>query len=196
MRERSANDASAACDSALWPLLERLELGVMLLDAAGRCLHRSCLFDELSAARTATAGVRPPIRRFTEQMLARFRSRGGSVVGGPELLGETDFTGEGTAVRARALTLPGRRTGEVALLIALDRLRRHPEVDLPGSVGLTPREKRVARLLADGHTNKEIAGALGVRPNTAKNHTQSVLRKLGLRRRSQVGALLRDRSPG
>jgi steroid delta-isomerase-like uncharacterized protein len=53
--------------------------------------------------------------------------------------------------------------------------------------GLTVRESQVALLMADRHTSAEIATRIGVSRNTARRHCESVLRKLGLSRRRDVG---------
>ena len=42
--------------------------------------------------------------------------------------------------------------------------------------------------LAAGHTNKEIAHALGVRPKTVMHHFASIYRKLGVRSRAEAAA--------
>jgi DNA-binding response OmpR family regulator len=55
--------------------------------------------------------------------------------------------------------------------------------------GLTPRQLDVARLLAEGRTNQEIAEALGTSFYTARNHAEQVLRRLGVASRAAVGAL-------
>jgi predicted ATPase/DNA-binding CsgD family transcriptional regulator len=44
--------------------------------------------------------------------------------------------------------------------------------------GLTPRELDVLRLLSEGYSNREIAGALSVSPRTVGNHVTSILAKL------------------
>ena len=44
--------------------------------------------------------------------------------------------------------------------------------------GLTPREREVLQLVAEGHTNKEIGKALSVTEVTIKKHMQSILAKL------------------
>lgn len=53
---------------------------------------------------------------------------------------------------------------------------------------LSPREREVARLVAGGASNREIAAALYLSERTVENHVSSVLRKLGLRSRAAVAA--------
>ncbi len=48
---------------------------------------------------------------------------------------------------------------------------------------LTPRELAVLELVSQGHTNREIAGALYISPSTAGVHVSNILRKLGAKRR-------------
>lgn len=56
---------------------------------------------------------------------------------------------------------------------------------------LTPREREVALLLADGKTNREIGDTLYISEKTAKTHGANILRKLGVTGRSGVAVLLR-----
>jgi DNA-binding NarL/FixJ family response regulator len=58
------------------------------------------------------------------------------------------------------------------------------EARLPAS--LTGRQRQVARLLAAGASNLEIARALYVTPHTAKSHARAVLSKLGLASRREM----------
>jgi DNA-binding NarL/FixJ family response regulator len=48
---------------------------------------------------------------------------------------------------------------------------------------LTPRELEVVKLIAEGHTTKEIAALLHISDNTVERHRANVLDKLGLRDR-------------
>ncbi|WP_232295381.1 AAA family ATPase [Parafrankia sp. EUN1f] len=58
----------------------------------------------------------------------------------------------------------------------------------PGEEMLSPRERQVARLVAEGLTNRQIAARLVISERTAQNHVQHILTKLGFRARSQIAA--------
>jgi two-component system response regulator NreC len=51
---------------------------------------------------------------------------------------------------------------------------------------LTPREREVLRLLAEGLSLKEVAARLGITPKTADVHKTSLMRKLDLHDRTQL----------
>lgn len=55
-----------------------------------------------------------------------------------------------------------------------------------GNICLAARELAILKGLAQGHTNKRIANALGITEATVKVNLKSVLRKLGLSNRTQV----------
>jgi DNA-binding NarL/FixJ family response regulator len=44
---------------------------------------------------------------------------------------------------------------------------------------LTPRERQIVQLLAEGRTNKEVAAALGISIKTVEAHRANIMRKLG-----------------
>jgi DNA-binding CsgD family transcriptional regulator len=64
----------------------------------------------------------------------------------------------------------------------------------PGSGRLTATEQRVAELVAQGHTNAEVAGRLFLSVKTVAAHLTSVYAKLGVRSRSELSRYLRDTS--
>src|SRR5205814_8672253 len=77
------------------------------------------------------------------------------------------------------------------LVTAGARPRRDPT---ESRSNLTASELRVARLAAEGMTNREIAQALFVTENTIETHLRSVFRKLEIRSRSQLARAFRSRS--
>ncbi len=74
----------------------------------------------------------------------------------------------------------------------LDRINRqlHAAPEAIGSTnlpdGLTPREVEVLRLIAQGHSNTEIADALFVSGATVKTHVNHLFAKTGVRDRAQA----------
>lgn len=59
-----------------------------------------------------------------------------------------------------------------------------------GTASLTPQEQRIAREVARGASNREIATILFVSPKTVESHLTHIHRKLGVRSRAQLVALL------
>jgi len=63
-----------------------------------------------------------------------------------------------------------------------------PGAAAPGPLG--PREADVARLVADGLTNKQIGARLFISERTVDSHVRSILNKLGFSSRAQIAAWL------
>ncbi len=61
---------------------------------------------------------------------------------------------------------------------------------ISGTAALTPREREVALLIADGLTNTDLARRLYISPKTAAVHVSSILRKLGVASRTEVGSVI------
>lgn len=60
--------------------------------------------------------------------------------------------------------------------------------DVLESVKMTPRERQVINLIAEGMSNKEIASTLHVAIHTVKSHVRNVMEKLTLHSRLQIAA--------
>ncbi len=68
----------------------------------------------------------------------------------------------------------------------LDRGLAQPPQEEPPAVSLTPRELEVLRLVAQGHTNREIAEILVVSVKTVETHKANIMKKLGLHSRAEL----------
>lgn len=60
---------------------------------------------------------------------------------------------------------------------------------------LTKRERRVAELLAQGLSNRDIAADLVLSPRTVESHVRHILAKLGFRSRSQIASWISRHEP-
>jgi two-component system, NarL family, response regulator DevR len=75
----------------------------------------------------------------------------------------------------------------------LARLRG--EVVTPGDIirDLTPQERKILALVAEGMTNRQIAEKVFLADKTVKNYVSNILMKLGLERRAEVAAFVAKR---
>ena len=71
-----------------------------------------------------------------------------------------------------------------------------PAVTPAVQADLTPRERELLQLLAQGCENREIAAHLGISDKTVRNHVSTILHKLGVRHRSQAIVLAREHGYG
>jgi DNA-binding NarL/FixJ family response regulator len=60
---------------------------------------------------------------------------------------------------------------------------------------LNTQERKILELIAEGKTNKEIAGEVFLSDKTVKNYVSNILTKLNLRRRSEAAAFIARREP-
>jgi len=67
------------------------------------------------------------------------------------------------------------------------------ETELTGWAAITGSELAVARLVAEGLTNREAAERLFVSPHTVNSHLRHVFAKLGINSRVELARLARDR---
>lgn len=101
--------------------------------------------------------------------------------------------GDETAARAE-LELAGRAFEQIGAAREMVRV----EASLKGREAdpfhpLTRREREVARLVAEGHSNRDIAATLVLSERTAESHVQQILNKLGFNSRAQIAAWYAER---
>ena len=80
----------------------------------------------------------------------------------------------------------GRRADHVGVLIGRTEPRALALVRGTGASGLSPQQREVALLLADGKSNQEIARALSLKLNTASYHVKQVFARLKVHNRKEV----------
>ena len=73
----------------------------------------------------------------------------------------------------------------------LERVQRGKEQDVLAQ--LTDQEKKILEMIADGQTNREIAGQINLSDETVKNYVSNILGKLEISRRSLAATLLPER---
>ena len=108
-------------------------------------------------------------------------------IGGGDLLGDIRRVSRGMSLLDPVLTQE-----------LWDRLRKDQEAESRLTV-LTPQERRVLELIAQGQSNRQIAEALFLAEATVKNYVSSLLSKLGMGRRTEAAvyaAVLAERKSG
>jgi DNA-binding NarL/FixJ family response regulator len=103
-----------------------------------------------------------------------------------------DFVGTIRAVASGASVLPQPMTDTLFSQIARTAVRGDPEAALV-DVRMTPRERDVVALIAEGMSNKAIAERLDIATDTVKSHVRNVMEKLALHSRLQIAAYVHTR---
>lgn len=112
--------------------------------------------------------------------------------------GDDEVLAESLGAGARAYilkTVRGAKTIDVVRAVVGGRVlldertltRRHVDHGDP-TIDLIPSGRKVLDLIGDGLSSREIGEKLGVAEKTVKNHTTSLLSKMGPQRRTQMTA--------
>jgi predicted ATPase/DNA-binding CsgD family transcriptional regulator len=102
-------------------------------------------------------------------------------------LGDTGFRAEfrrGAAMRRDTAVGYALGASDAVTTTAVPALAPH----------LTPRERQVAALVAEGLSNRQIAHRLGTSQRTAESHVENILRKLAFTARTQIAAWVVQRA--
>jgi DNA-binding NarL/FixJ family response regulator len=195
-----------------YELLTRAELALGHLDAAaGWCVHA-----ERTAGAFALGGVAAAAGRARAALtLAEGDAAAAARLAREAAAGFARVQMRAEAARARllegrALSLAGRGPEAITVLEhaetelaacgaegsrreaagALRTLGRRPVIraDGDGVGGLTARQVQIARLVADGRSNREIAGVLFITEKTVENHLARMFAKLGIASRAALAA--------
>jgi len=174
--------------SLLGSVLDASGRRLLLCDRRGAPIHASAALE-----RTLTADPeRPAIERHLAELaraVAELAS-GRSVIANGALgrTGERVITTARGAYRLSASVAGESAPGPAGVLVLVEPLFREPlsDLELRERYRLTTQETRVARAIAAGLRNIEVARSLAISPHTARRHTEHVLDKLGVASRAQI----------
>lgn len=98
--------------------------------------------------------------------------------------------GSGELIRAIEASGRGEATLDPSMTqTILDEVRRSiKKEEAVAFVELTTKERRVLALVAEGHTNRDIASELFLSEGTVRNYVSSIFSKLGLSNRAEAAA--------
>ena len=102
---------------------------------------------------------------------------------------------ESRAAGAAGLILKSSRSQEIVEAIRSVHEGRPvwPADHVEDGPDLSDADQRIVELIGDGHSNREIADALGIAEKTVKNRITVILQTLGMQRRTQVAAMVAAR---
>ena len=178
--------------AALGRLIDTGDGSALLIDARGEIAHESAACRRLLADETAADAdcVRQAAARLA---LGTHAADRGAARGQPHApVGTTVRTARHRYELACTRTRAFDDRAPLALVTVQRQVPRPlTDTEVRERFGLTVREVEVARLLAEGLTNQQLADRLGVSFFTARNHVERTLSKLGVSTRQRVGPLLR-----
>ncbi len=161
---------AASRDSSAWPSL----LAGQLLEAAGEYNDALAAYEETTARHESLLGYAPT---------------GTAHVGAARCLIALGHLDEARAHALQAaMFLVLWRGWRVDDLHAVERRLGIGTSGVAGPAALTPREREVVALLAEGLSNSELATRLYISPKTAAVHVSNILAKLGMTSRTEVAA--------
>jgi DNA-binding NarL/FixJ family response regulator len=168
-----------------------------MLDANVWDDYRTLIDAQLAEARGRPAAALEGYRAVLESLVLTPPVRGTALVGAARcLLAEGQSAAAIEQATAAGTLLAKWRGWRVA---QLDQVRAQLDITpadgrraVTGTAALTPREREVALLIADGLTNAELARRLYISPKTAAVHVSNILHKLGVASRTEVVDVVRE----
>jgi DNA-binding NarL/FixJ family response regulator len=103
-----------------------------------------------------------------------------------------DFLGTIRSVYQGIKVLPPMLTGSLFAHV-IEHTLKNGKGKLTDAVRMTKREREIIAVIADGHSNKEIAQQLNIATHTVKSHVHNIMEKLALHSRLQIATYSRDK---
>lgn len=131
-----------------------------------------------------------------DALIATAMSRQGRSAGAAIVVGNAEH---GISVSVTPASRAFRAQTGAAVFVFLVPLTRKRNIDRSGALmdlfGLTLAEARIASLLAQGHSTRELAAELGITYETARTTIKQIFAKTGVRRQAQLVALVHSALP-
>ena len=161
--------------------------------ASGAELHRTPRLVQLLAGDHGAALLMEAMRQTVATLRGLAAEIGGAIIQASPM--ERVIQTASNAYSIRSCIYGGGGVGSALMIVVL--LERRFPLPLSGDqlrdiYSLTSAEVRVARLLGEGKSNAELAAVLTISPNTARRHTEQVLRKMKARSRAEVAGRLQS----
>jgi len=170
-------------------IVESLEEGISVHDGAGALLYKNGPLARMLSAETDRDALQDAIDRARHQAavetsnailsISRARPEGSAAC-------EVVVRGSRAEYRVRAKAVRAKAPGGLVIVTVqqLPLARTLSPAELATRYGLTRAEARVALLLEDAKTSRQIAEQLGISVHTVRRHVEAVLKKLGVHSRT------------
>lgn len=187
--------------------LDALSAGILFLDMKGEVvlMNRSAksMIDKQDGIFLTSHRLRAERQQETECLLKAIQDACSPATRMDTTIGGAVFISRRKNPPIHVLIGPLRNTSLkvprsiVAAVFLLDPLQQRRSTDeaLRIQFGLSPAECRVALLLGDGHSPREISETIGVSFNTVRTQIKSIFAKTGARRQSELVRLLLSQAP-
>jgi DNA-binding CsgD family transcriptional regulator len=184
--------------------LHQLRVGVILTDRRGRPFfvnraaeHMVATCSGVSIGREGLHLIRPDDAAQLNRLIAdAARILDGEIAIAHDCLRVSALSGESLQIQVVPLLNEQTRwsastpSGTLAIFLTKSGRKHLPVLKLIQLFGLTRVEARLAARLANGQSVEEIANEFSVSLNTARTHLKSIFNKTGVRRQSELVALL------
>ncbi len=142
--------------------------------------------DGVTVCREIRSLVQPPPACLMLTSYSDDEALFGAIMAGASGYMLKEVSGNDLVAAVRSLASGGSLLHAGVTATVLQRLRGGPEED-PRYAALSPQERRILDLIAEGMTNRQIANRLFLAEKTVKNYVSSLLHKLGFDRRTEAG---------
>ena len=142
--------------------------------------------DGVSVCRDVRSSVAPPPACLMLTSYSDDEALFGAIMAGAAGYLLKQVAGVDLVGAVRTIAAGGSLLDPKATAAVLERLRRGGEPEDPRYAALSPQERRILDLIADGKTNRQIGAEMYLAEKTVKNYVSSLLHKLGFARRTEA----------